>query len=215
MADETNEKNNEALLEATLFLSGKYLSVQELVMFTNINPIMLKELLQKLQEKYEKHSAFCIVCKSEKYKMDVKPEYAHLVNKLVSGQTEFSKAEQETLAIIAYKQPITQAVVVKIRGNKSYEHIKHLIEVGLVKAKRAGRTLSLQLDESFYDYFNVVKKEKEESADEAGIESKEASTESKTEEQPAEAEVEKLAEQKEKDEKAGEEETEIQNNELN
>jgi len=158
----TQEKDSEGLLEAVLFLAGRYLSLQEIVMFTNINPITLRELLEKLQKKYENHSAFEIVCKNERYKMDVKQQYSHLVNKLATGQTEFTKAEQETLAIIAYKQPITQAIVVKIRGNKAYDHVKHLIDVGLVKAKKSKHTFELILDESFYNYFNVEKKQKQE-----------------------------------------------------
>ena len=158
----TQEKDNEGLLEAVLFLAGRYLSLQEIVMFTNINPITVRDLLEKLQNKYQSHTAFEIVCKNERYKMDVKQQYSHLVNKLATGQTEFTKAEQETLAIIAYKQPITQAIVVKIRGNKAYDHIKHLIDVGLVKAKKSKHTFELILDESFYNYFNVEKKQKQE-----------------------------------------------------
>jgi len=158
----TQEKDNEGLLEAVLFLAGRYLSLQEIVMFTNINPITVRELLEKLQNKYQSHTAFEIVCKNERYKMDVKSQYSHLVNKLATGQTEFTKAEQETLAIIAYKQPITQAIVVKIRGNKAYDHIKHLIDVGLIKAKKSKHTFELILDESFYNYFNVEKRQKQE-----------------------------------------------------
>jgi hypothetical protein len=66
------------------------------------------------------------------------------------------------LSIIAYKQPITQAVVVKIRGNKAYEHVKHLLQVGLIKGKKRGHTLELNLDERFYDYFNIEKRKQEE-----------------------------------------------------
>ena len=147
------EKNNEALVEATLFLAGRFLSLQELVMFTNINPLSLKEILSSLKKKYSDHSALSIVEREGNYKMDINQEYSFLVNKLATGQTEFSKAEQETLSIIAYKQPITQAIVVKIRGNKAYEHIKHLLQVGLIKGKKRGHTLDLSLDDKFYEYF--------------------------------------------------------------
>ena len=166
-------EKKEALVEAVLFLAGRYLSIQELVMFTNVNPILLKEILSNLEKKYENHEAFIIVEKEGNYKMDVRSKFAYLVNKLASGQTEFSKAEQETLAIIAYKQPITQAVVVKIRGNKAYDHIKHLREVGLIKGKKMGHTSELYLEDQFYDYFNVVKKEKQEIVEKEQEEQKE------------------------------------------
>jgi segregation and condensation protein B len=96
--------------------------------------------------------------------MDIKEEHAWLTNKLASGSSEFTRAEQETLAIIAYKQPINQSVVVKIRGNKGYDHVKKLIDVGLVKTRKVGHTLELRLDDAFYNYFSIKSKEREESA---------------------------------------------------
>ena len=78
----------------------------------------------------------------------------------MTGQAEFSKAEQETLAIIAYKQPIKQSSIVRIRGNKAYNHIKHMMEVGLVKGKKCSRTVELSLSEEFYNYFNLDKEKK-------------------------------------------------------
>ena len=97
--------------------------------------------------------------------MDISEKYHYLINKLATGTAEFTKAEQETLAIIAYKQPIKQSVVVKIRGNKSYDHIKKFRELGLVVAKRVGRTNELSLSEEFYEYFNVHHKNKTEGKD--------------------------------------------------
>jgi segregation and condensation protein B len=87
--------------------------------------------------------------------MDVSTEYANMVNKLATGASEFTKAEQESLAIIAYKQPMKQSVLVKIRGNKSYDHIKRFSELGLIVKKRSGHTWDLSLSDSFYEYFHV------------------------------------------------------------
>jgi len=101
-----------------------------------------------------------IVTRNNAYKMDVAPEYHYLINKLATGNVEFTKAEQETLAVIAYKQPIKQSVVIKIRGNKSYDHIRKFRDLGLVVAKPEGHTLVLSLSEEFYEYFNVQEKEK-------------------------------------------------------
>jgi len=67
----------------------------------------------------------------------------------------------KTLAVIAYKQPIKQSVVIKIRGNKSYDHIKKFRDLGLVVAKKMGHTNELSLSEEFYEYFNVHEKEGE------------------------------------------------------
>jgi segregation and condensation protein B len=155
------EKNNEAIVEAALFIAGKFMSLQELVMVTNINPLTLKEVLKKLEDSYKNFDrAFELIVRGENYKLDVKKNYSWMINKLAAGKSEFTKAEQETLAIIAYKQPINQSVVVKIRGNKAYDHIKKLRELGLLKYKKVGHTLELTLSELFYEYFNLNKENK-------------------------------------------------------
>ena len=157
---ETNEKNSEEKVEAALFIAGRFLTLQELIMLTDVNPIMLKEILHRLLKKYST-GVLRIIQRSNAYKMDIAEEYHYLINKLATGNAEFTKAEQETLAIIAYKQPIKQSVIIKIRGNKSYDHIKKFRQLGLVIAKNTGHTLDLSLSEEFYEYFNVHKKDKD------------------------------------------------------
>ncbi len=154
--DEAKEKENLRILEAVFFVSGRFLNMQDLISFTDLNPIIIRELIGKLQEKYsEQNSAIEIVEKNEMWKMDVCPEFSKIVNKLATGTSEFSKAEQETLAIIAYKHPIKQSVIIKIRGNKAYDHIKNFVGLGLIKKKKVGHTHELSLCDDFYDYFNV------------------------------------------------------------
>lgn len=157
---ETNEKNSEEKVEAALFIAGRFLTLQELIMLTDVNPIMLKEILHRLKKKYSM-GVLRIVERSNSYKMDIAEQYHFLINKLATGTAEFTKAEQETLAIIAYKQPIKQSVIIKIRGNKSYDHIKKFRELGLVVAKQEGHTLNLTLSEEFYEYFNVAQSKSE------------------------------------------------------
>ena len=164
--DNAEEIKNLKKAEAALFISARFLSVQELVSYTDINPLFLKELLDKLREIYnERDFAIEVIEKNGLWKMDVKEEYSGLINKLATGNAEFTKAEQETLALIAYKQPIKQSVIIKIRGNKAYDHIKKFRELELVKTKRAGHTLDLSLSQEFYDYFNVEKKKVESQED--------------------------------------------------
>lgn len=160
--DEADEQKNLKKLEAALFISARYLTIKELVELTDINPLLLKELIEKLRKKYQEGDfAIEIINKGDAWKMDVKQEYFDMINRLATGSAEFTRAEQETLAIIAYKQPVKQSVIIKIRGNKGYEHVKHFREIGLVRAKRAGHTWELTLSEEFYDYFHLEPKEKE------------------------------------------------------
>lgn len=158
--EEGKQKEDLKKLEAVFFVSGRFLNMQELISLSDLNPVIIKELIEKLQEKYEKQeSAIEIVEKNEMWKMDVRQEYSDIINKLATGNAEFSKAEQETLAIIAFKQPIKQSIVIKIRGNKAYDHVKKFYELGLIKKKKTGHTNELSLSDEFYDYFNVSNSE--------------------------------------------------------
>ena len=156
---EVNEQDSEDKVEASLFIAGRFLNLQELIMLTDVNPIMLKEILYRLEKKYSV-GVIRLINRSNSWKMDVDEKYHYLINKLATGNTEFTKAEQETLAIIAYKQPIKQSVIIRIRGNKSCDHIKKFRGLGLVTSKQIGHTLELSLSEEFYEYFNVHKSEK-------------------------------------------------------
>lgn len=156
--DQSGDIENMKKIEAALFISGRFMSMQELVALTDVNPILLKRILGDLSDKY-KDSGIELVHKDEMWKMDVAQEYTWMINKLATGSSEFSKAEQETLAIIAYKQPMKQSVLIKIRGNKAYDHIKRFAEMGLVTKKKMGHTSELTLSDTFYEYFHVNKEE--------------------------------------------------------
>lgn len=152
--DKSSEEENIKKVEAALFISGKFMNINELVALTNVNPILLKKILEDLNDKY-KDSGIEIVNKNNLWKMDVAAEYLWMINRLACGSSEFRKAEQETLALIAYKQPIKQSIVVKIRGNKAYNHIKNFVERGLLNKKKMGHSAELTLSESFFDYFSI------------------------------------------------------------
>ena len=156
--DDEQDLENLQKVEAALFVSGRFLSLQELIALTDVNPILLRKILGDLQDKFG-NGGIEIVEKDGKWKMDVIQEHAEIVNKLATGSSEFSKAEQETLAIIAYKQPMKQSVLVKIRGNKAYDHIKNFVSMNLVNKKRVGHTAELTLTDNFHEYFHLGKGE--------------------------------------------------------
>jgi len=154
--DEGKEREAIRKIEAILFVSGRFLGMKDLIALSDMNPIIIREIMEKLQELYdERESALQIIEKNDMWKMDVRPEYSHIINRIATGSSEFTKAEQGTLALIAFKQPIKQSVIIKIRGNKAYEHIKRFSDLGLIKKKKQGHTHELSLSEEFYDYFNV------------------------------------------------------------
>jgi len=154
--DDAKEKEYLKRLEAIFFITGRFLSMAELVSISDLNPIIIKELIEDLKERYNKEdSAIEITERNGLWKMDIRNEFSNLTNKLASGNSEFSKSELETLSIIAYKQPIKQSVIIRIRSNKAYDQIKKFVELGLVKKKKIGHTNELSLSDEFYDYFNL------------------------------------------------------------
>ncbi len=160
--DDSMELESAKKVEAALFITGRYMTLQELIALTDVNPILLKKILSDLKDKY-KDSGITIIQRDNTFKMDVSENFVWMVNKLATGSSEFSRAEQETLAMIAYKQPIKQSVIIKIRGNKAYDHIKKFVELGLINKKRQGHTSELSLTDAFHDYFHVNQSLTEES----------------------------------------------------
>ena len=151
---ENASKKDEETVEALLFIAGKFLSVEEISSLTGFGAGKVRAALEALEGRYNE-GAIRISSREGFYKMDVKPDYSFLINKLASGESEFTKAEQETLAVIAYKRPVKQSLIIKIRGNKGYDHIKKLSTLGLLSSKKEGRTFILDLSENFYSYFSI------------------------------------------------------------
>jgi segregation and condensation protein B len=152
---EMQEEKNK--VEAILFTTGKFMGLQEISDFCGISPVeTVKELVEELKKDYEsKNGSLAIFEENGKYKLSIKRKYNYLTTKLLDV-TEMDKPTQETLAVIAYKQPAIQAEVIKIRGNKAYDHIDKLKELGFVTSDKYGRTRLLKLTQKFFDYFDLL-----------------------------------------------------------
>ncbi len=144
-------------IEAILFTIGKFLTVQEIAKLAGINSIdTVKYDLEKLKNEYvDRDGALEIIKEADKWKLSIKKEYLYLTEKLLTS-SELDRPTQETLAIIAYKNPVLQAEVIKIRGNKAYDHIKILKENNFITSEKSGRTRLLKLTQKFFEYFDVI-----------------------------------------------------------
>jgi len=144
-------------IEAILYTTGKFTSLEEIAKLCGFGSTSLvHQAIKELQQEYEnKETSITLEQKNNKFKLNIKKEYQHLTSKLVS-ELEFNMPVQKTLAIIAFKQPVHQAQVIKIRGNKAYDHIKLLKDEGFLISEKSGRTRLLKLTPQFYDYFDVV-----------------------------------------------------------
>jgi len=148
---------NRNKIEAVLFTTGRLLTINEIASMSGIGSAgIVKELLEELKKEYDSRaSALQIMTDGEKWKLNIKKEYLYLTEKLLSD-SELDFPTQETLAIIAYKNPVAQSDVIKIRGNKAYDHIKLVKEEGFITSEKLGRSRLLKLTPKFFDYFDVV-----------------------------------------------------------
>lgn len=154
MVDELKRKI-EALLFATQGLTVKRISET-----LNAGSDEVLKALGDLKLDYgTRESAMIISDEGELWKLTVKSQHVNLVKDLIPS--EFPKSILETLAVIVSKNPsnrsdivINQSDIIKLRGNKAYDHIKSLEDQGLIQAKPLGRSRELKLTDKFYDYFD-------------------------------------------------------------
>lgn len=156
-------------IEAILYTLGKFVTIEELAKLASTNQNKVKNILEELKQDYSKRqTALTIQELDNKVKLNIKKEFGYITNKLLSDK-ELDSPTTKTLAIIAYKNPVKQSEVIKIRGNKAYDHVKSLRESGLISSEKFGRTRLLKLTPHFYDYFDIAKKELKEKLEESNI----------------------------------------------
>jgi segregation and condensation protein B len=147
-----------ARVEAILFAIGKYLDDDTIAQLCDIDKRNVKKALEELKNDYDaRDTALMIIQEGSNWKINVREKYLSLVRKIVAD-TELSKSIMETLAVIAWKSPVYQNEVVKIRGNKCYDHIEELVDAGFITKDKKGRSYILKTTEKFYNYFDIDQK---------------------------------------------------------
>jgi segregation and condensation protein B len=165
------------VIEALLFSAQKPISEKEIVdliksageaadfapaEFGNVRPAEIAAALQQLKVQYiEQQRAFQLVEKAEGWQLVSDPAYAPWVRQLFPGPkpARLTAPALETLAIIAYRQPITRADVEVVRGVNIDTVLQTLMERGLVKisgrAEIPGRPLLYETTQFFLDHFGL------------------------------------------------------------
>ena len=152
-----------AVIEGVLFLSGdEGKSSKELAFILDLSKEEIEEVLNEMIELYNRDETrgIHIVCLGDKYKLATKVEYRVYFEKMVrKGEASLSQAAMETLAIIAYNQPITRTRIEEIRGVNSDAMIKRLIAKALIKEagreESPGRPILYEVSDEFMDAFNL------------------------------------------------------------
>lgn len=140
-----NEQQIISALESILFVAGDAMETGAIAAALEIEPEALSELADRLIEQRAQEGAGVIVRRvgSSKLQLCSNASNAPFVEKVLSPikKSRLSSSMVETLAIIAYKQPITRFEIEQIRGVKSNYSVAALIEKGLIM--RAGRKKTL------------------------------------------------------------------------
>ncbi len=126
------------MLEAVLFAMGEPIEIERLCVALELDEIVVKDVLDALQKKYEDDSfGICLLRLENKYQICTKKQYAEKIRAVieVKKNAPLSQAAFEVLAIIAYNQPVTKAFVESIRGVDCSAVISNLCSKSLIEEK--------------------------------------------------------------------------------
>jgi segregation and condensation protein B len=191
-------------IEAILFSLGKFVSTEEIANLCKEDESKVKDALLELTTDYEdKNTSLIVISDNNLWKLTTREEYSHLVRKIVS-ETELTKSQLETLAVIAFKYPIKQSDLIRIRTNKAYDHLMELEKAGFITRQRYGRSRLIKLTDKFFEYFDLPREKLKErflGFDQLAhkIEVKENEKDRLKEEQKREAEQDKIEAEKEQE----------------
>ena len=155
--------NLKAVIEGLLFVVGDDgLDLEEISRILEISKEETKDLIRELQTDYQSEErGIRIDFLGDKLKLTTKKEHNKYYQKLLTtdDNNTLSQAALETLAIIAYNQPITRASVDNLRGISNNHIIRKLVAKGLIKesgrSPLPGRPILYETTSEFLDYFGL------------------------------------------------------------
>lgn len=150
------------IIEALLFASPEPLTQTKVNGVFDPDTPNLKEVVEELNEQYAQgNHAFKIQQVAGGFQLVSRQEYEHFIRRMLnkSGRLTLSSAALDTLAIIAYKQPVGRYEVEAIRGVDSSGVLKTLLNRNLIKIKGRdsgpGRPLLYQTTDKFLEHFGL------------------------------------------------------------
>lgn len=155
-------KEIKSIIEALLFTAGEALSIDDIADALQLNKSMIRRLLHELIDEFEyERRGIQIITFNNKYQMCTRPEHMEYIYRLLKPQNKqsLSRAALETIAIIAYNQPVTRQSIDTIRGVKNDRIIMNLIEKKLIKEvgrmDGPGRPILYGTTDEFLRYFGL------------------------------------------------------------
>ena len=157
----TSVQKLKSILEAILFAASEPISLEQFQdTLPDLDKRAIRRGLAELREDYqEMDRSFHLVEIANGYQICTRPEYSEWIQKFYTRQVRvtLSPSALETLAIVAYKQPVTRADVAAIRGVNSDSVLNSLLEKGLVRiaGRKAGRSLLFSTTDEFLQQFGL------------------------------------------------------------
>lgn len=162
--DEVSNKNKVfSVLESLLFVAGEPLAPLEISKIIDCNIEETIKYLRELSFRYEEEDrGIKLISLNGMYQLVTKNENSSFIQKLFKKniRQSLSQASLESLAIIAYKQPITRIEIDEIRGVKSDSALQRLIEKNLIeetgRLEVAGRPILFGTTDEFLRHFALT-----------------------------------------------------------
>ncbi|MGB4398069.1 MAG: SMC-Scp complex subunit ScpB [Daejeonella sp.] len=158
----------ENYIEALIFASEKSISIDEIrqvmdeVQSKKLNSEQIQGMIEKIRGKYDSLGlALELVFINGGYQFLTRKEYHPVINllQIQRSKKKLSQAALETLAIVAYKQPITKLEIEQIRGVNCDYTVQKLLEKELItimgKADSVGKPILYGISHLFMDYFGI------------------------------------------------------------
>ncbi len=156
------EPAQKAVIEALIFSSSSPVTDAKIAAVADLDRAVVKQCIQELNAEYEREGrAFQIVEVAGGRQLMTRPEYHPYIQQLVKTRSsdKLTRAQLETLAIIAYKQPIIRADIESIRGVQSGQIARNLLERRLIRVvgrdSRLGHPLLYGTTRQFLEVFGL------------------------------------------------------------
>ncbi len=156
MAARQNNSDYKKIIEASLFVSGRAMDLEEIANVAGIGSVgHVKKMLDEIAKDYDSRgSPLTVSNMGDKYMLSVRNEYAERVNSL-AGAPDISRSSLRLLAYISKNEPVMQSSVVKVFGSSTYDHMRELLDKEFVRTMRVGRTKRVETTNKFKEYFSL------------------------------------------------------------
>lgn len=154
----------EQVAEALLFSAGDSIALVHIAKTLGVDQRTAQDVIERLAAKYDKEKrGIRIIPVGSRYQMTSRPEYYPYIGRMFQAAAEsisMTDTQLETLAIIAYRQPVTKLEIEEVRGVRSDAVVNRLVEYGLIeekgRLKAPGRPIQFGTTDEFLKFFGLT-----------------------------------------------------------